>query len=36
MRTLLVTAAESIRVKRDGTREATARFLSQAIAALAV
>ncbi|MEV0215286.1 extracellular solute-binding protein [Micromonospora sp. ALFpr18c] len=36
VRTLLVTAAERIRVKRDGTREATARFLSQAIAALAV
>ncbi|MBQ1019627.1 extracellular solute-binding protein [Micromonospora sp. D93] len=35
VRTLLVTAAERIRVKRDGTREATARFLSQAIAALA-
>ncbi|WP_030490422.1 ABC transporter substrate-binding protein [Micromonospora chokoriensis] len=36
VRTLLVTAAERIRVKRDGTREATARFLSQAIAALAL
>ncbi|MEU4555004.1 carbohydrate ABC transporter substrate-binding protein (CUT1 family) [Micromonospora violae] len=36
VRTLLVTAAERIRVKRDGTREATARFLSQAIAALTV
>ncbi|WFF01295.1 extracellular solute-binding protein [Micromonospora sp. WMMD964] len=36
VRTLLVTAAERIRVRRDGTREATARFLSGAIAALAV
>lgn len=35
VRTLLVTAAERVRVRRDGTREATARFLSQAIGALA-
>ncbi|MGW5561423.1 ABC transporter substrate-binding protein [Micromonospora sp. NPDC003944] len=35
VRSLLVAAAERIRVRRDGTREATARFLSQAIAALA-
>ncbi|WP_433127050.1 ABC transporter substrate-binding protein [Micromonospora sp. CA-240977] len=35
VRTLLVAAAESIRVKRAGTRAATSRFLSQANAALA-
>ncbi|MEU7586088.1 extracellular solute-binding protein [Micromonospora sp. NPDC049230] len=35
VRTLLVAAAESIRAKRAGTRAATARFLSQANAALA-
>ncbi|MEU8208308.1 extracellular solute-binding protein [Micromonospora sp. NPDC049044] len=35
VRTLLVAAAESVRVKRAGTRAATTRFLSQANAALA-
>ncbi|GAB3954177.1 hypothetical protein GCM10027614_60830 [Micromonospora vulcania] len=35
VRTLLVTAAESIRSGKAGTRAATARFLAQANAALA-